>query len=214
MQFLRLVLLFVLVVAAIPARAEPGWYVKPYGGFSRLADTSGDRIDAGASQSVDVDLSGGFLAGVGVGYRYGEHWVAEIAWEYRTNDSEILFADGTLYDDGNYASSVFYLNSYYQFASSGRWQPYIGAGVGWVQEIDIDLEGLGPEQSFSGDGDVALQVMGGVNYEIDDRWLIGGEIRYSKISEVDLDAESNAFGSIEGLDYDPWSVSLGVTYRF
>lgn len=213
MKHIRLCFAIVLLSGTLSAHAESGWYVKPYTGYSSLSDTSGDRLDA-VSQPVDVDLSGGFLAGLGVGYQYCNNWAAEIAWEYRSNDSETSYADGTRFDDGNYASNIFYLNGYYLFEPRGNWQPYLGAGIGWVQEIDIDLEGLGPEQSFSGDGDVALQFMGGVHYKFSDRWLINGELRYSRISGVDLEAEAGAVGSIEDLDYDPLSISIGLTYRF
>ena len=211
MKHIRLCLLIVLLGCSNGTIAEPGWFVKPYGGYSGLSDTSGDFDGV---QSVDVELSGGFLAGLGIGYMYNEHWIAELAWEYRSNDSETRFADGTFFDDGNYASNIFYLNGYYRFDARGKWQPYVGAGIGWVQEIDIDLEGLGPEQSYSGDGDLALQLMGGLNYEVTDRWLINGELKYSRISDVDLEAESGAVGSINGLDYDPWTLSVGVIYRF
>lgn len=213
MQHIRICLVIVLLGLSVPSLAEPGWYLKPYGGFSSLSDSSGTRED-GMAQSADVDLSGGFVSGLGVGYIYGDHWIAELAWEYRTNDSETSFANGTVFDDGNYASNIFYLNGYYLFDASGAWQPYLGAGVGWVQEIDIDLEGFGPEQSFSGDGEFVIQVMGGVNYMLNDRWAVNGELRYTSISEVDLEAESGATGAIKGLDYEPVSVTLGVIYRF
>lgn len=204
-----------LALAAPVVRAdEAGWYLKPYGGLSQLSDTKGDRVD-GTAQWADVSVDPGFLAGLGFGYRYNARWAAEVAWEYRTNDSETRLADGTVFDDGNYASNVFFLNGYYYLSPRGKWQPYLGAGLGWVQEIDIDLEGAGPEQSFAGDGDVMLQVFAGVDYAFNDRLSMNLELRYARLSGVDLDAESGpAGGSIEDLDYDPVSLAAGITYRF
>ncbi len=215
MFFIRIYLVVGLALVSHFCLAEQGnWYVKPYGGLSQLSDTDGDRVD-GTTQPVDISLDTGFVAGLGVGYRYNTRWAAELAWEYRTNDSETTFVDGTRFDDGNYASNVFYLNGYYYLTPRGAWQPYLGAGIGWVQEIDIDLEGLGPEQSFSGDGDVSLQVFAGVSYEVNANWSINLEARYATLSGVDLDAESGgALGSIEDLDYEPFSLLAGLTYRF
>ena len=213
-MFLRILLLVgFLQLSFTTHAADAGWFAKPYVGASLLSATDGSRVDQ-ITQDLDVETDAGFLAGMGVGYRYNDNWATEIAWEYRTNDSETIFADGTRFGDGNYASNTFYLNGYYFFDAIGHWQPYVGAGLGWTQEIDLDLEGLGPEQSFSGDGDVALQIYGGAEYQFTDRLYLNLELRYSRLSSVDLDAESNALGAIEGLDYTPLTFGAGLTYRF
>lgn len=214
MMFLRILLLVGFSqLSHTTLAADAGWFAKPYVGASLLSDTDGSRVDQ-ITQDLDVESDTGFLAGLGVGYRYNDNWAAEIAWEYRTNDSETIFADGTRFGDGNYASNIFYLNGYYYFEAKGRWQPYVGAGLGWTQEIDLDLEALGPEQSFSGDGDVALQVFGGAEYHLSDRLYLNMEIRYSRLTSIDLDAESGALGAIVDLDYTPLTFGAGLTYRF
>lgn len=215
MNYIRIYLLAGLALINPFAFADDGnWYVKPYGGISQLSDTDADRV-TGTTQAAEISLDTGFVAGLGIGYRYNARWAAELAWEYRTNDSETTFEDGTVFDDGNYASNVFYLNGYYYLQPRGAWQPYLGAGIGWVQEIDLDLEGLGPEQSFSSDGDVSVQVFAGVDYKVNDRWSVNLEARYASLSGVDLDAESgSALGSIEELDYQPFSLAAGISYRF
>ncbi len=115
-----------------------------------LSDTDGRTVGIGGVDGpAQVNLDTGFTAGLGVGYRFHPRFSAALAWEYR---SEVALADGQRCADGNYASNVFYLNSYYHFESDSAWHPCIGAGLGWVQEIDIDLEGRGPEQSFSDAG--------------------------------------------------------------
>ncbi len=188
---------------------DTGWFVKPYGGYSGLSDTSGSLN----GEVVDVSLDGGFAAGMGVGYRYNQRWSAEVAWEYRSNESETEVGPLT-YGDGNYASNIFFVNGYRHFEPRGRFQPYVGVGLGWVQEIDIDLEGRGPEISYSGDGDVVFQVMAGADYLISEAWEISAEIRYANLTDVDLEGEGAAAGEIEGLDYEPITFNLGVVYRF
>ena len=84
----------------------------------------------------------------------------------------------------------------------------------YQQEIDLDLEGAGPELSYSGDGEVGLQLFGGVNYHLDERWALNAELRYSHFDGVDLEGESGAQGEIKSLDYAPLSAQIGVIYKF
>ena len=104
------------------------------------------------------------------GYRYGNGWSAELDWEYRTNDNDSIdFSDGASFSDGDFSSNIIYLNGYYTFNSgSPVFRPYIGAGAGWVEEIDLDLETGGMETSYSSDGDIAWQIMAGVESDIAD----------------------------------------------
>lgn len=212
-------------LAGAAAQAQPGtpdgdgargWFARAWGGYSHLADTAGriDSIDLlQVIDSVDVSTSAGFTAGAGVGFRYGPHVAVELAWEYRSNDTETDFGTGLAFDGGNYASNIFFLNGFYHFASRGRWDPYVGAGLAFVQEVDIDLEGNGPEQSFSGDGETGFQVFAGANYHLTAHWRAHGELRYGRFGDIDLDGE-NVAGTIRGFDYEPLTVQVGLSYRF
>ena len=193
---------------------EQGWYLKPLLAISQLSDQTGTTSGVGmVNGAADVQLDGGFASGLNLGYSYGNNWAAEIGWEYRSNDSEVTLADGQRFSEGNYASNSFFLNGIYSFNSSSSWQPYVGAGLSWVQEIDIDLETAGSELSYSGDGDSGFQVFAGIDYQLDSRWSVLGEVRYSSISDVELSGE-NTMGSFSGLDYNPVSLQIGLKYRF
>ncbi len=215
--------LLALALGACPAVAQEssrtgdsGWFARAWGGYSSLSDTGGTFSDAGASltaDSVDVSADGGFTAGAGFGYRYGPRLAVEVAWEYRSNDSETDFASGLAFNDGNYASNTFFLNGFYYLDARGPWEPYLGAGLAWIQEIDIDLEGNGPEQSYSGDGDVGFQVFAGTNYRLSERWSLNGELRYGSVTGIDLDGE-NAPGKLSDFDYEPLTFQLGLRYAF
>lgn len=194
---------------------EGEWYLRANTGLSLMDDTRGQSQSVGSIDgSTKVELDDGFFAGMAVGYRYGPNWAAEISWDYRSNDSETTLADGTEFIDGNYASNIFYLNGLYHFTARESWEPYVGAGVGWIEEIDIDLENAGGEISYSGNGDFGLQVFAGVNYLIDDNWAINGEVRYGDFDDIDLDGEAGATGKIESLDYAPSTLQIGALYRF
>lgn len=201
---------------ATPALAEGNYYIKPHLGLSIVQDNDLAQTGVAAPGAEgDGSYDTGFAAGLAFGYRYGNGWSAEIDWEYRSNDNdEVSFTDGTRFDNGDIASNVFYLNGYYTFEEAvGRLRPYVGAGLGWVQEIDLDLESGGIETSYSGDGDIVWQLMVGAEADIARNWRLQGGLRYGRITGVDLDAENGA-GKIKNLDYETWTVAVGVVYDF
>lgn len=194
---------------------ESGWFARVYGGYSSISDIDADSSGvADGDVAADVSVDGGHNAGLGVGYRFDSNWAADLTWEYRTNDTETDLGDEVTYPDGNIASSTVYLNGYYHFSTTGKWDPYIGAGLGWLQEVDIDLEGNGPFRSYSGDGDIGYQLFAGANYPLSERWLLQGEIRYTSFTDLDLEGEGRTEGEFSSLDYEPLTIQFGVQYRF
>jgi outer membrane protein W len=201
--------------ANVSAQEDSGWFLKPSIGMSVLSNQTGTASDAGDFNGEwDVDTSSGFNAGLGLGYQYNSNVSVELYWEYRTNDTDTALATSGEIFEGNYASNMFYLNGYYHFTSDNTWQTYVGAGIGWTQEIDIDIEENGTEYSYSGDGDIGFQVMLGADYKISDNLTLNGEVRYGLMSSIDLEAEENSTGTVTGFDYNPFTVGVGVKYRF
>ncbi|MFK7965900.1 MAG: porin family protein [Burkholderiaceae bacterium] len=213
-QFHSLTRLMLLPVAfaapslVIAAESTTGLYLKPIFGLSQMSNQSALVEGSGLSNGpASIGLGSGFNAGLLFGYRMNSSWSIELGWEYRSNEADITLANGDRFSDGNYASNQFFINGLYHFAGNGRWDPYVGAGLLWGQEIDIDLEQDGIEQSFDGQGDIGVQVLAGLNYRLSEAWTIGGEFRYGKTSGIDL-------GPIRGLNYSPTTLQLTMSYRF
>ena len=204
-----------ILMTGTPAVATDTWFVRPYVGLSQMSDLSSDfsNID-GLSGDADIDLDTGFTGGIGIGYRYTDRVAVEFGWEYRSNDSETTLNDISEFDDGNYASNIFYLNGHYQFEKNDKWQPYVGAGLTWVEEIDIDLERNGDELSYSGDGDVGYQVFAGINYDLNQAWKLQSELRYGSITDIDLEGEGNDVGEFDSIDYETTTLQIGLVYDF
>lgn len=193
---------------------EGEWYLRAHSGLSQLSDSQGQTQGIGTMDGeAKVELDSGFLAGMAVGYRYGPNWAAELAWEYRSNDSKVTLADGTTFGDGNYASNIFFINGLYHFTTIDSLEPYVGAGLGWIQEIDIDLEDSNNEISYSDDGNIGLQLYAGVNYLLNEDWSINTELRYADFPDNDLKGE-DTLGNINSLEYNPLTFQFGVSYRF
>lgn len=209
------ILTVLLTGLSVPVMAQENWFVRPYIGLSQMSDISSDFADIdGLSGNADINLSTGFTGGVGVGYRYSDNFAVEFGWEYRSNDSETVLNDISEFNGGNYASSMLYFNGHYFFAKSGKWQPYIGGGLIWAQEVDIDLERGGEELSYSGDGDTGYQLFAGVNYDLNQSWKLQGEVRYGSIDNIDLNNEDGAPGKFDGIDYETTTLQIGLVYNF
>jgi len=190
------------------------WTLRPTFGISQMSDFTAPSTVGTQTGTADINIDGGFNAGLGLAYNINPNWSAELYWEYRSNDSETTLADGTVFTEGNYASNMFALNGIYNFQSSNQWKPYLGAGLVLIQEVDIDLESNGEEQSYSGDGETGFQVFAGVNYPITKNWEVQGEVRYGSISGIDLSGEAGAVGEFTDMDYKTTTLQLGINYRF
>jgi opacity protein-like surface antigen len=204
-------------LAAVSAEARDGnWYLKPSIGYTTLGssnfDSTGFPADDGTGRG---EFDSGYMAGIAFGYRYGNGWTTEVAWEFRNNDvDQVSFSDGSVFTDGDYASNTIYLNGYYTFNREADWRPYVGAGIGYLQEIDIDINAPGANTSFSGDGEVALQAMAGVEFDLGERWRLQGEARYVTASGIDLDVEGPGGQRITDIDYDGFILGVNLAYDF
>jgi opacity protein-like surface antigen len=130
-----------------------------------------------------------------------------------SGDGPTQSGDGSL-PPGNFASTSLALNGLYSFNLFGREEirTYVGLGVAWLTEVDIDFEQGGQELSDSGDG-VGVQLLAGARCEIGERWFLDAGPRYLSAGEVTMDGEGAATGRVRA-DYEPWSATLGAGWRF
>jgi hypothetical protein len=193
------------------ASETKGYYLKPYIGLSFMSDINQNT----GAEDIDVQLDQGFVAGGAFGYRYNDQVAAEFAWEYRTNDSETQLG-GSNFPEGNYASNVLYVNGIYFFNPYGLLTPYAGVGLGWMQEIDIDLERDGLEDSFSNSGSITYQGFAGIEYKFTSKWSIHTELRYAggKSGNLKNEDQNSEDVIIADLNYQPFTWQLGGKYSF
>ena len=208
---------FAMLPLASSAAEHTGWSVIPHLALSQMQDQQARQSGLTESDSsLDVGMEDGFSAGLSVRYDYGTGWVSEFGWEYRSNDSSLTgLSEGVTLPEGNYASNVFYLNGRYQLPTQlGAWQPWVGAGLAVIQEIDIDSGEAEAEISFSSSGAIGAQLMLGIDRNLSDRWYLSSEIRYSHYSDLELAREGSEEGTITAIDYTPLSLQVGLGYRF
>jgi opacity protein-like surface antigen len=211
--------ILVASLAASPVVASAAddahWYATALVGASFMSDQSVRFPDIEPAQSGEASLSSGLLTGAAVGRAFSPSFRAEAEFVYQAVDHDgVELNDGGSLPSGNFASTGFALNGLYSFNAFGREEirTYIGLGVAWLTEVDIDFEQGGQELSYSGDG-FGLQLLAGARYEIGERWFLDAGLRYLNAGEVTMDGEGAATGRVRA-DYEPWSASLGIGWRF
>ena len=91
--------------------------------------------------------------------------------------------------------------------------PYVGAGVSYVRAMDNGLN-YGPFPIRIDRNNWGAAVQAGLDVNLENRWLVNFDV---KRIFVDTDVKLNFDGSykkIDGLDVDPWVVSVGFGKKF
>lgn len=210
-----------LVPTAALAQSEPkGFYVTIYGQQSNIGSSSSwtESGAQGAGTGLRAEFGSGLGFGGDFGYRYGNGWAAEVEWNYRRHSLDTLSQGGTnVARDGDFASNTLLINGLRRFPTTSAWTPYLGAGIGWVQEIDIDIKPSagGAERGYSTSGKFAAQIIAGVEYALTPQWRLTADARWLRVGSVQMDnSVGNPGGSAGPLKYNPVSVQIGVRYSF
>lgn len=203
---LGLTAITMIISTASFAQDDGGYYVKGAVGLSAL---QGSTINI---DSIQTDLSYGsdLIAGGAVGYDYTKSpFRSEIEFFWRTGAAQDL--PPSVGSGGDYASTSLMLNSYYMINSGSDITPYIGAGIGYVTEIDFDIDGAVGAEEFSDTGLLGYQLMAGAEYAINDQIALYGEARFFNADNPKL---SGGGGSTLSADYATFDLLAGVTWSF
>jgi opacity protein-like surface antigen len=200
------------------AQTEPrGYYATIYGQASQLRSTTFNEIgNAGFGSGLKADFGSGFGLGGDIGFRYGNGWAAEVEWNFRSHDLKSLKkGSATLLNDGDLASNILFVNGLRRFVSPDRsWVPFVGLGIGWVQEIDFDLNTSTNKRAWSDQGKIAMQLIGGAEFKLNDAWRLVADVRFLRLGSVELPAEEGVTGRLDKVNYNPVSVQLGIRRVF
>jgi opacity protein-like surface antigen len=192
--------------AALAQTQSKGFYVTIYGQHSQIGSSNTNESGAlGGGSGLRAEFGSGTGFGGDIGYRYGNGWAAELEWNYRRHSLDrLLQGSSNLARDGDFASNILLINGLRRFAARGAWTPYAGAGIGWVQEIDIDIS---PSSGSAERGYSSSTLTPQWRLTADARWLRAGSVRLN--NEV-----GNPGGSAGPLKYNPLSVQVGIRRSF
>jgi opacity protein-like surface antigen len=190
-----------------------GPFVKLHGGLNFVLDSDFEGSSAASFPSGEARLDTGALVGMAGGYRFNRNFAADLEYVYRSNDIDKIEGAGgvRIADGGDLASVAIMANGHYYFDFAESWSPYIGLGVGFLQEIDSDVELVGvADQKDLEDQVFAWQAMIGAEVPVNESWRFYGEGRFMSAPGPDL---SNSNGSYS-VDYNNLSLLVGLGYQF
>ena len=188
-------------------------YVKGFGGATwPQNDNSEIDLKDGTTVIPDsgLDFDTGYVLGIAGGYYIRPNVSAELEYTYRNADAELK---GTNTDTHTTESNAWMANAIYWFdpvtlGAASQLRPYAGGGLGAADFSFGQVGGDGGD--FSGDYELAYQLIGGVAYDVNEKFSITTEVRYFGISEQDLE---NEFGDFK-TKYQTWDLLVGAVYHF
>lgn len=109
---------------------------------------------------------------------------------------------------------------YYPLDSKSPFQPYIGAGINytWIYDEHVGSRAQGEGFSnFKAENSWGWAAQVGMDYMINDKWMINGQVRYIDISTkatVDNNALAAGTRAKVNVDVDPMVYMVGIGYKF
>lgn len=208
-NILRSAILIVPLALAQSASAQQengSIYISAFGGFS---SPQGDNLTLDGA-TVGLSYDSGTILGGAVGYASANGpYRAEVEFAYRSGDAG-SFAPAFA-TEGDFASTILMLNGYYEIATSSLLTPYVGAGVGYITEIDFDIDTGINAGEYNARGGFAAQAIVGAEYPLTDALSAYADARFLSAGTVNLTSQS---GQTLSADYTTTDINLGLRFEF
>ncbi|MFM7269811.1 MAG: outer membrane protein [Cyanobium sp.] len=220
--------------------AQPGWYAAIGAGAAWPANPSASYAERGSLEGIDyrlsgstsVSLSGGAAVEVGMGYDFGSHVRSELSYVFtRPSLGSSSFQgrlqaagftipfDGSVSGEGSVNTNSIFISGYYDIATTSRFRPYVGGGIGWTN-VSIPAQIFaGVIQIPTGSAGVSARSDGGNASAFGYQAKLG--VSYLATSNTDLFLEAayqgNTAVTIQSLSIgalNQFGVRAGIRYRF
>jgi outer membrane protein len=100
----------------------------------------------------------------------------------------------------------------YHFRPHDIFRPYVGAGLNYTVFWNEDAPG-GAVTKIDYDNSVGYALQAGFDYGLDQHWMMNFDVKHYWLN-TDVHVTS-ALGRLRAdVDLDPWTVGVGVGYRF
>ena len=234
--------LSLIAAGSASAHDDDGWYLRGNAGY-------GIHHDAEVSGGIDSNFHGNGLQSqgddgysLGAGYDFGDHWRVEVdADTLNTSLGSISQTPGSL---ASLTTDSVMINALYDFDNFGKFEPYVGAGVGLVKGNATlaahDFPGVdnelvrnptcigerAPEQALScavsnSDSGLGWQLLAGLGYKVSDN--LTWDTHYTYMNGPDLDLNGHVANGITGAssvfdaelsDVGAHTLMTGLRYTF
>ncbi|MEL6568548.1 MAG: outer membrane beta-barrel protein [Pseudomonadota bacterium] len=197
---------------AVEAGTPYGWNTEFDSGIA-LSGEAGLKYDGGLRSGIelvytqaDVDTHTGVTLGGG---DIGGLDAAALAGA--PDPLNVTIADLVADGQGEVSTVGVFANAYYDFNRGGQIQPYVGAGIGFV-DVDVEYSPSGVGIIDDGETKFAYQLKAGAAFQVSNAWEIYGEYAYRASDDIEVD-NSLFPGSLE-IENEQNIFSIGVRYTF
>lgn len=184
-------------------------------------DSSSNIIVGGSDLGVNLSVDNNMQLGLNFAYFISDRINIEIlaATPFK---HDVNFGVVDPLGTGNQLGEVTHLPptlslNYYLVDSDSQFQPYVGLGVNYTLFFDEGFTGANQDVGLSDlslDNSLGLAAQVGVDYMIDDNWMVNGSIRWIDIETEASFSLNEAQGTVDQITIDPWVYMLSVGYRF
>lgn len=198
-----------IIVVALPfaasAKEAGDWLVRARAIYV-TPDESAD-ISIGGKPAIDNSV----MPELDFSYFFTDNIAVELILAVTPHDVGAVGTDIGDVDAGDVTLLPPTLTLQYHFMPKEKMSPYIGVGVNYTKFFDADVPSGGVITDIDYDSSFGLALQAGIDYAINDRWLINVDVK--KIW-INTDVSINAGAVTADVDIDPWIFGFGVGYRF
>ena len=115
-----------MAAPSLAAAQDSGWYLRGTAGYGTHTDTELSDGMVGENES-----EGNIAYSLGLGYEFGNGWRMELDGSSLWTDLGKI--DSLPQSSAKLRTNSLMVNAIYDFEDFGRWEPYVGAGVGVVE---------------------------------------------------------------------------------
>ncbi|WP_316860628.1 porin family protein [uncultured Cohaesibacter sp.] len=186
-----------------PIAIGSGWYLRGDMGLSAYTGGKGSWVNAYGTKVKfhDGDIENGWLAGVGVGYYFDEHFRADLTADYHSKvkykaKAPCLDPCNHALDDSSettdFSAWTLMLNGYYDLTTWGAITPYVGAGAGLAYVRASDYTSTSG-YVFGDDGktNFAWNLMAGAAFDVSDNLKLDANYRFMSFGKAQSDVPTS-----------------------
>lgn len=216
----------ILAAMASPAMAYEAGDIIVRAGLTSVVpndDSSNVNVDAlGGNVGMGVEVDSDTQLGLNLVYMFDSNWGIELlaATPFThdvtlidTDDNSLGLGDGKLGEVTHLPPTI---SAVYFFDTDSAVTPYVGLGLNYTIFFDEEFTNAREDQTFSDldlDNSFGLAAQVGVDYHLDEKWLVNASIRFIDIDTTADFTVAGVAGSVD-VDIDPWVYTLSVGYVF
>lgn len=214
-------------IPEIPVAAAGGLYLRGDIGFKVYEEPEGEFKDSvvGHLRYERESMDNAWMIGVGVGYKFSDHFRGDLTLDYETPATVKGYAPcggcGYSLEQADIDVWTVMLNGYVDLGTYNKFTPYVGAGVGASYVRASDAVSINPSStSYSWGGshgtwNLAWALMAGASYEVTDKLSIDAGYQYRHLGKAQtVKYTSSGSGSTRSTtkDLTAHEIRVGVRY--